>query len=225
MISHAYRLKEDFLWAGVHLGTWQKDPVFWLNVSLMQKFYLLLLCVHNGFHSRSSGATHTHYIFSSPHSFCSLFSLPSPTNKVTPTQKYVWTHALTHKRAHTHSDSNWPSAAATLIALHSNKTDDFPRQISVGRTELLALPLPAISSTNTRLEINDLSVCQSGVGLGLIQAHKAHSQERGTPPLSVERWCNTALIRHMHPHTQLNTCWIFRLLLSTMRWKSKKGNL
>lgn len=116
------------------------------------------------FHSRSSGATHTLCFFLT---LCVLLPLPSLTNALTPTQRC--TQVFTK-----------PSAPDMLITLHSNKTNGFPRQISVDWIEPLSSLLLAISSAKARREINDLSECQCGVSLGLIHKHKARCQKKGT---------------------------------------------
>lgn len=87
--------------------------VFYLNVSLAWEFNLLLLCLHNVFfHSRSSGATHTHCISISPHSLSVLLPLPSPLpDKCSYTYaKKTWAHPdITHTQRHTHTGFNQPS--------------------------------------------------------------------------------------------------------------------
>lgn len=173
------------------------------------EFHLLLLCLYNGFFfllwKNLRYHPHTlHFFLPSLFLFFFLLPPPSPTNALTPTQKKkTWVHAHIAD-IHARTGLSQPSVTDMLMTLHSNKTNDFLCQISEDQAVLLSLLLPAISSTKTRWEINDLSECQCGVGLGLIHKHKAHSQKKGTPPPSVEWWCSVDLITHMQP--RLNTC-------------------
>lgn len=151
-----------------------------------------------------------------------LFCFPLPllllTNALTPTQKKksecVHGH-YTHIHRHTQVLTSHPQQICWWLCTQIKLTTSSVRSLR-DQAELLSSLLPAISSTKSRREINDLSECQCGVGLGLIHKHKAHSQKKGTPPLSVEWCCGVDVITHMQP--QLNTSRPFTYF---QRWRRK----
>lgn len=120
------------------------------------EFHLLLLCLYNSF-SLQILRCHPHTLHFFLPSLILLFFLFPPRQMHLHLRKKTWAHTdISHTQ--TYAGLNQPSAADMLITLHSNKTNDFLRQISVDQAELPSSLLPAISSTKTRREINYLSV-------------------------------------------------------------------
>lgn len=172
------------------------------------EFHLLLLCLYNVvfFTQEKPHVPPTHAAILSPLTLSLLLSPPSPL-----TDKCTYTHAkksecvhrhYIHIHRHTQVLTNHLQQICWWLCTQIKLTTSSVRSLR-DQVELLSWLLPAISSTKSRREINDLSECQCGVGLGLIHKHKAHSQKKGTPPPSVEWCCSVDVITHMQP--QLNT--------------------
>lgn len=204
--SQQYFLCLHFQGAGCNLGRWHTD------IRFPTKRILDLRISSPAPEKKPSGATHTRCISFSPHPFCSSSLSPSsPTNALTPTQIKAWVHAdITHKHTHTHTALNQPSAADMLITLHSNKTNDFLRQISVDQVELLIIAPPLQYPTPEPDERSMIyqsvsAVCRPGTGSRTNTkrntTHTKHTARRRELHLRVR---SVDLITHMQP--QLNTC-------------------